>query len=400
MFEHTEIIVGLEIGTAKVCALVGECDGEGGLNLIGIGTAPSGGSVRKGEVINPGLAEEAIRAALGAAEEDANVEIGSVYLGITGAHISSINRSGVHPIPTVDREIDEADLVRVKENASPQLTADHELLHSVRQNYRVDGQDGVDNPLGRFASRLEVDVHHVIGQTTRIQNPVRVVKSLGIDVEDVAFTGRAVAMAAVTPTLGEQGVVVIDLGAGATEYTAFINGTHRHSGVFAVGGEHVTNDISVGLKLSQSRAEKLKLEHGSAVVDPRMAGRMVNFSSDVGFNDKAASVGHLHQVMNARLDELLRLIRNDLGANGILDRIQGGVILTGGGARTLHLDLLAREVFELDIITGHAVRENGPESILNQPEFAAAIGLVKYGAQHAAEQSRSRGGIFGWLVGR
>ena len=109
MFEHTEIIVGLEIGTAKVCALVGECDGEGGLNLIGIGTAPSGGSVRKGEVINPGLAEEAIRAALGAAEEDANVEIGSVYLGITGAHISSINRSGVHPIPTVDREIDAAD---------------------------------------------------------------------------------------------------------------------------------------------------------------------------------------------------------------------------------------------------------------------------------------------------
>ena len=205
MFDQTEIIVGLEIGTAKVCVVVGELDGEGHLNLIGLGTAPSGGAVRKGEVINQRLAEDAIRMALGAAEEDANIEIGSVCLGVTGAHISGVNHRGVHPIASVDREIDEDDVKRVVQNAQPQLPADHEVLHTIRQDFRVDGQDGVDNPLGRFASRLEVDVHLICGQTTRLQNPVRVVKGLGIDVADIAFTGRAGALAAVPAAAAGQG---------------------------------------------------------------------------------------------------------------------------------------------------------------------------------------------------
>ena len=399
MFDQSEIIVGLEIGTAKVCAVVGEQDGEGNLNIVGLGTAPSAGAVRKGEIINTQLAEDALREALGSAEEDANIEIGSVYLGVTGAHITSFNHRGMHPIASVDREIDEEDVEKVALNAQPQLPPDQEALHTIRQDYRVDGLDGMESPLGRLASRLEVDVHVVCGQTTRIQNPIRVVKGLGIEVADVAFTGRAGALAAVPPELGGKGVILIDLGAGTTEYAALINSSHHHSGVLGVGGEHVTNDISVGLKLSQGRAEKLKVEHGSAVIDPRSAGRTVNFSSGVGLDDKSTSVGQLHQVMNARLDELFRLIRDDLGSMGLLGRIHGGVLLTGGGARTPHIDLLARQVFDMDAIAGHDLSENGPKNIVNQPEYSTAIGLVKYGAQRAAQRRKERGGLFGWLVG-
>jgi len=399
MFDQSEIIVGLEIGTAKVCAVVGEQDGEGNLNIVGLGTAPSAGAVRKGEIINTRLAEDALREALGSAEEDANIEIGRVYLGVTGAHITSFNHRGMHPIASVDREIDEEDVEKVALNAQPQLPADQEVLHTIRQDYRVDGLDGMESPLGRLASRLEVDVHVICGQTTRIQNPIRVVKGLGIEVADVAFTGRAGALAAVPPELGGKGVILIDLGAGTTEYAALINGSHHHSGVLGVGGEHVTNDITVGLKLSQGRAEKLKVEHGSAVIDPRAAGRTVNFSSGVGLDDKSASVGQLHRVMNARLDELFRLIRDDIGSKGLLARIHGGVLLTGGGARTPHIDLLARQVFDMDVIAGHDLSENGPKNILNQPEHTTAIGLVKYGAQRAAQRRKERRGLLGWLVG-
>ena len=399
MFDQSEIIVGLEIGTAKVCAVVGELDGEGNLNIVGLGTAPSAGAVRKGEIINTQLAEDALREALGSAEEDANIEIGSVYLGVTGAHITSFNHRGMHPIASVDREIDEEDVEKVALNAQPQLPPDQEALHTIRQDYRVDGLDGMESPLGRLASRLEVDVHVVCGQTTRIQNPIRVVKGLGIEVADVAFTGRAGALAAVPPELGGKGVILIDLGAGTTEYAALINSSHHHSGVLGVGGEHVTNDISVGLKLSQGRAEKLKVEHGSAVIDPRSAGRTVNFSSGVGLDDKSTSVGQLHQVMNARLDELFRLIRDDLGSSALLGRIHGGVLLTGGGARTPHIDLRARQVLDMDAIAGHDLSENGPKNIVNQPEYSTAIGLVKYGAQRAAQRRKERRGLFGWLVG-
>ncbi len=356
--------------------------------------------MRKGEIINTELAEQAIREALADAEEQANIEIGSVYLGVTGAHIKGFNNRGVHPIASVDREIDEDDIRKVVHNAQPQLTADQNVLHTIRQHFGVDGQEGVESPEGRLASRLEVEVHVVCGQTTRIQNPVRVVKGLGIEVEDIAFNGRVCALAAVTPQLSEQGVILIDLGAGTTEYAVYLNGSLRHSGVLGVGGEHVSNDIGVGLKLSHVKAEKLKLDFGSAIPDPNMAGRTVNYSSDVGLDDKSVRVGHLHQIMNARLDELFRLIRNDLINENLLNRIHGGVLLTGGGARTAMIDVLGQQIFDMDVIAGRDLSENGPNNILDQPEYTTAIGLVKYGAQQLNQRSKTGSGLLGWLAGR
>jgi len=399
MFDRTDIIVGLEIGTAKACAVVAELTDDGNLSVVGIGQAPTRGAVRKGEIIHTQRAEDAVRETLARAEESANVEIGSVYLGVTGSHIKTFNNRGVHPIATVDREIDADDIQKVVTQAQPKLPAGEEVLHTIRQHFRVDGQGGVESPVGRFAQRLEVDVHVVCGQNTRLQNPVRVVKGLGIEVDDIAFTGRAGALAAVTPHLGEQGVLLVDLGAGTTEYAAYLNGSLRHSGVLAVGGEHVTNDIAVGLKLSQQRAEKLKLEFGSAVPNPRLGARTVNFSSDVGLDDKTVSVGHLHQIMHARLDELFGLIRNDLNTQNLLSRLQGGVVLAGGGSRVPQLELLAHSIFELDVMGSGSLNESGPQNILEQPEYTVAVGLVKFGAKQVAQQRNQRSGLFGWLAG-
>lgn len=399
MFNRNDIIVGLEIGTSKVCVVVGELDDTGALNVVGLGKAPSRGSVRKGEIVNTEIAEDAIREAMAAAEEHADIEIGSVYLGLTGAHFRGFNHKGVHPIASIDREIDEEDMAKVVANAQPQMPAGEEVLHTIRQHFQVDGQEGVDDPVGRFASQLEVNVHVICGQVNRIQHPVRVVKGLGIEVADVAFNGRVDAMATVTPQHGEQGVVMINLGAGTTEYVVYLNGSLRHSGVLAIGGDHVTNDIAVGLKVSQSRAERLKLEHGSALPDLRRAGRTVNYSSEVGLDDRAVSVGHLHQIMHARLEELLQLIRNDLEQARLLKSINSGVRLTGGGVWIPQIEILAREVFETDIVTAD-LTGNGPQNILEGPEYSTAIGLVKYGAQQTIQNRRRRGGLFGWLAGK
>ena len=248
-------------------------------------------------------------------------------------------------------------------------------------------------------------IHHVDllrylgGEVDKVNGTMRTLGA-DIEVEDIAFNGRVCALAAVTPQLSEQGVILIDLGAGTTEYAVYLNGSLRHSGVLGVGGEHVSNDIGVGLKLSHGRAEKLKLEYGSAIMNPNVTGRTVNFSSDVGLDDKSVRVGHLHQIMNARLDELFHLIRNRLAQEKLLKQIHGGVLLTGGGTHTPQIDVLCKQIFKIDVIAGRGLGENGPNNILDQPEYAAAIGLVKYGVQQMDRRRKTSCGLLSWLVGR
>ena len=399
MFNLSQIVVGLEIGTAKVCVIVAELMDDTELNVLGQGTALTAGGVRKGEIINADLVEDAVRSALSEAENDSDIEIGSVYLGVTGSHIKGLNSRGMHPISSVDREIDEEDIRQVVRAAQPQLPSGQDVLHTLRQYFRVDGQDDVKNPVGRMASRVELDVHVVCGQRTRIQNPIRLVKGLGIEVADVAFNGRVMALPLLTSQIGEQGALVIDFGAGTTEYAVYLDGSLSHSGVYAIGGDHVTNDLAVGLKLTQSKAERLKLDHGRAVFDPRQANRTVNFSSDVGFDDKQISVGHIYQIMSARLIELFELIRADLERNELIRRINGGILLCGGGARIPQIEILAREVFGLDLLNNNEPDGLVSQSFAIQPEFVTAMGLVRYGARKIKTESSKKPGLIGWLVG-
>ena len=398
MFDRSKIVVGLEIGSSKVCAVVGELTEGGAMCVIGLGAAPTEGGVRKGEIVNSDLVENAVRIALAQAENDSDIEIGSVYLGVTGSHIKGLNNRGVHQISPVGGEIDNEDIRQVISVTRPAIAPEQEVLHTVRQHFRVDGQDDVKNPVGRMASRLELDVHIVCGQRTRIQNPIRLVKGLGIEVEDIAFNGRVMALPILTSQICEQGSLVIDLGAGTTEYTVYLNGSLSHCGVLAIGGDHVTNDLAVGLKLTQARAERLKMNHGSAVCDPRRKSHKVNFSSDVGLDDKQVCVGDLHRIMHARLDELFLLIRAGLERNKLMRRINGGILLFGGVARTPQIDVLAQKILGLEILTHYEPEADEAPDFMSCPEYITAIGLAKHGARQISSGRRQKRGVFGWLT--
>jgi cell division protein FtsA len=360
--------------------VVGELTTDGGLNIIGLGQSPSQG-VRKGEITDPQKVEENLRTAMFEAEQMADVEIRSVYLGVSGSHIRGFNNRGMHPVVSADREISPDDVDDVLKNAKAiNLPAENTVIHAVRQHFFIDGQDGVTNPIGMLGARLEVDMHVIHGHANRLQNAIRLVKATSLEVEEIVFTGLASALALLTNEQKELGALVIDIGGGTTEYVVFSDGVIRHSGVIAVGGDHVSNDLAYGLKVPLSRAEKLKLEHGSALVAEAAKGQTISITNDLGLELKRVNVEHLQRIAALRLDEILRLIAQDLEAVGLTDYLRAGVFLSGGTSRTPGLVPLAENVFQMNVAPGHATAISGLTTALDQPEFAAAIGLVKYGS--------------------
>jgi cell division protein FtsA len=380
MFDDSNIIVGLEIGTSKVCAVVGEQTADGVLNIVGLGQARSRG-VRKGEIVDPKQAEEDVRNAIVEAEKMADAEISNVYLGVTGGHIRGFNNRGVHPVVSADREISEDDVQDVVKNAKAiNLPTENNIVHAIRQHFFVDGQDGITNPVGMLGSRLEVDVHVVHGNMNRLQNAIRLVKGLQLQVNEVVFNGLAASLALLSNEQKELGALVIDIGGGTTDYVVYVGGVIKHTGVLAIGGDHVSNDLAYGLKVPLSRAEKLKLEHGSAVVDKATQGQTVTFTNELGLPIKTINVGHLQRIMSLRLEEIFQLIAQDLEQAGLCDYLRAGVFLTGGGARVPHIARLAEPVLQMPVSIGKTNSISGLKSALDQPEFAAAIGLVKFGS--------------------
>ncbi|MBI3191236.1 MAG: cell division protein FtsA [Pedosphaera parvula] len=390
MFDRSNIVVGLEVGTSKVCAIVGEVSPGGALSVIGVGQARSRG-VRKGEIVDARVASEDIRAAIVEAEQMADAEIRSVYLGVTGGHLRSFNNRGVHPVASSDREITPDDLHDVIKNAKAiNLPPQNTVIHTIRQHFHVDGQGGIVNPVGMCGSRMEVDVHVIHGIHTRLQNPIRTVKGLQLEVEQIAFNGLASAMAALNNDQKELGALVLDLGAGTTDYVVYANGIVKHSGALAVGGDHLSNDLAIGLKVSLCRAEQLKIDHGSAIVEPGVKGRMLTLSSDLGLPEKSVKLEHLHRIMSVRLEEILQFIDEDLDQAGLLDYLRAGVFICGGGARIPMIDKLAERIFNLPVSLGRANSISGLKSALDQPEFSTPIGLVKFGS---FQQRKRTGGL-------
>jgi cell division protein FtsA len=380
MFDSSSIIVGLEIGTSKVCAVVGEFNADGALNIVGLGQARSRG-IRKGEIVNAPTVEEDVRQAIVEAEQMADVEIRSVYLGVTGGHIRGFNNRGVHPVVSADREISDDDVQDVVRNAKAiNLPAENSVLHAIRQHFLVDGQDSITNPIGMLGARLEVDVHVVHGQLNRLQNAIRVVKGMQLEVDEVVFNGLASSLALLTSEQKELGALVIDIGGGTTDYAVYSGGVIKHTGVLAVGGDHVSNDLAYGLKVPLGRAEQLKIEHGSATVGDAIKGQSITLASELGLPLKAINLGHLHRIMSLRLEEIFQLVGQDIEQSGLLDFLRAGVFLCGGGARVPNIAKLAEQVLQLPVCVGKTNSVSGLKSALDQPEFAAAIGLVKFGS--------------------
>lgn len=376
----SSIIVGLEIGTSKVCAAVGEVNAEGNLSIIGVGQARSRG-VRKGEIVDPSLAAEDVRNAIVEAEQMADVEVRSVYLGVTGSHLRGFNNRGVHPVVSADREITEDDVLDVVKNAKAiNLPAENCVVHAIRQHFHVDGQEGILNPVGMLGARMEVDIHVVHGNLNRLQNPVRVVKGLQLEVENVVFNGLASSLALLSNEQKEMGALVIDMGGGTTEFVVCVDGVIQHTGLLAVGGDHVSNDLAYGLKLPLSRAEQLKLEHGAAMVEESARGRSLNLDSAHGFLGRSVQLEHLQKIVSLRVEEILELVAREVEQAGLLHRLRAGVFLCGGGARVARIQTLAEAVFGMPVVLGRAGTLSGSRSALDQPEFAAAVGLAKFGS--------------------
>jgi len=380
MFDDSNIIVGLEIGTSKICVVVGEQGADGTLNIVGLGQARTLG-VRKGEIVDAAQAEECVRNAIVEAEQKADVEIRSVYLGVTGGHIRGFNNRGVHPVVSADREISEDDVQDVIKNAKAiNLPAENTIIHAVRQHFLVDGHGGVTDPVGMLGARMEVDMHVVHGHTNRLQNSIRLVKGLQLEVEEIVFNGLASSLALLTSEQKELGALVIDIGGGTTDYVVYVDGVIKHTGVLAVGGDHVSNDLGHGLKVQLSRAEKLKIEYGCALVDEAMKGRTATISNEHGLMEKTVNIEHLQRIMSLRLEEIFQIIASDLEQAGLTDYLRAGVFLCGGSARVPQIAKLAEPVLQMPVYLGQTNSISGLKSALDQPEFVNAIGLAKFGS--------------------
>ncbi len=364
---RSDILVGVEVGTSKVCAVVGETGREGTLRILGVGSAPSRG-VRKGEIVDIAIATECVHDALADAETNSDAEIGSVSVAVTGSHIRSFNSRGAILIPSERFEIDEEDVSEVAVKAREvNIPTENAFLHSIIQHYYVDGQDGVLNPIGMVGRRLEADYHIIHGVKTRLQNTLRCIRENGVQLDEVVVNSLASAQAVLDQHQKDLGAVVIDMGGGVTDYIVYENGAVRHSGVLAVGGDHISNDISLGLRIPLTRAEKLKVEEGSTVLGQGTPGEMIVLKNDAGFSGKEVEREMLNTIIHARVREMFELIRKGIESEIPLHLLGAGVVLTGGCSLIKGIKDVAESVFDLPVSLAREAGCVGAEVGAQQP---------------------------------
>src|SRR2546429_2316267 len=391
-----DLIVGLEIGTSKICVVVGETRPDGTLKILGVGQAPSRG-VRKGEIVDFETAMKCVHEAVVDAEQKSDVMIRSVYVAVAGGHIQSFNNRGCVMLPEERDEIDEQDVEDVKVNAREvSIPAQNAFLHSIIQHYQVDGQDGVLNPVGMLGEKLEADFHIIHGVRTRIQNTIRCVKELPLEVEDVVFTALASAQVVLTQHQKNLGALVVDVGGGTSDYILYVDGAVKQSGVLAVGGDHITNDISMGLRIPMTRAEKLKLTEGGVTLGNCLPGETILLKDDSGFAGKEIERETLNTIIHLRLRETFELLKRKLDEEPFINYIGEGIFITGGCSHLKGIDQLAEEIFEMPAHVTHAQTLSGLTSAAENPQFSTGIGLLKYAqAVQVDRPRRSITRIFG-----
>jgi cell division protein FtsA len=309
-------------------------------------------------------------------------------------------------VVSADREITPEDVEDVIKNAKAiNLPAENYVLHAIRQHFLVDGQDGITDPVGMLGARVEVDMHVVHGNFNRLQNPIRAIKGLQLEVEAIVFNGLSSALALLTNEQKELGAVVIDMGGGTTEYVVYHGGIIKQTGVLAVGGDHISNDLAYGLRVPLSKAEELKVKHGSAIVLEADKGQSVTANSELGQAARSVNLEHLRRIMSLRLEETFELVEKELMEVDLLELLRGGIVLCGGGARIPGIQQLAERIFRLPCSLGKTCSIAGLKSALDQPEFATAIGLVKFGSFQQRKKSgnaltRALRETFGGMLGR
>ncbi len=377
------IVVGLDIGTTKICAVVAAVDDSGKCEIVGIGTTPSKG-LRKGVVINIDSTVDSIKKAVEEAELMAGTPIQGVYAGIAGGHIKGFNSHGV--VAVKNREVSKKDVERVIDAAQAvAMPLDREVIHILPQEYIVDDQDGIKDPLGMSGVRLEARVHIVTGAVTSAQNIIKCCHRAGLDVLDIVLEPLAAADAVLTEEEKELGVALVDIGGGTTDVAILGNGSIKHTAVLALGGVNLTNDIAYGLRTPATEAEKIKRLHGCALTDLVGEDEKVEVLSVGGHKPRAISRMSLAEIIEPRAEEFFDLINREILKSGFDDRIASGVVITGGTVIMPGMTELAEQVFNLPVRRGTPMDIGGLVDVVNSPMYATAVGLVKYASTHASE---------------
>lgn len=373
------IIVGLDIGTTKVSTVIGELNGDGLLDIIGEGTVPSDG-IKRGTVVNLEHTIHAIQQSVRAAERVAGVQVQEAYLSVSGSHIKAMTSHGLAAIRR-NQQITQSDVERAIENAKAvPLDPNLELLHSLPQEYMVDGQEGIKNPVGMQGVRLEVDVHIVAGGSSSMANLRRCSQEAGIPVRAMALQAYASGLAVLEPAELDSSVVVVDIGGGSTDLGVFKHGNLIHSAILPLGGDHITADLAQILRLPTEEAERIKRKHGSAI--PELADPDLSLEIILGGQVTKVSAFELARIIRPRVQEILSLARDEVdGALGPMELVARSVVLTGGASALLGVVEVGRDRFRLPTRLGGPVGISGLKDVVSSPAHATAVGLIRFGAQ-------------------
>jgi cell division protein FtsA len=376
-------IVGIDVGTTKICTLVGEAYDDGQLRIIGVGVTPSRG-LRKGVVVNVHEATEAITASVHKAERISGYEIDNAYVGVGGGHISAINSRGVVGISRGERGISQFDIDRALDAARAiAIPHNREIIHTIPRGYVVDGQEGVKDPVGMQGIRLEVEAHIVTGASTSVSNLVKCVREAGVEIDDLILQPLASGEAVLREPEREMGVVLADIGGGTTDIGIFIEGSIWHTVVLGTGGEHLTRDVAVGLRTPFNTAEELKIKYGHAIPNSLTTDELIEVTSFGNGARQEVSRLRLAEVIEARAEEILALILREVKRSGYDGLLAAGLVVCGGSADLAGLKELAEQVLRLPVRVGTPHDLQGLTDVLESPAYATAVGLLLWGARHA-----------------
>jgi cell division protein FtsA len=398
-------IVGIDIGTTKICTLVGELDKQNALRVVGVGTVAAQG-LRKGVVVNVAEAIQAIAASIDKAERISGYDIERAHVSLSGAHVTSLNSRGVVAIQRSGRGIDEDDIGRALDAARMiAIPHDREIVHLIPREYAVDGQEDIKDPRGMLGYRLEVEAHIVTGAASSIHNLVKCVEGAGVEVDELVLGPLASGQAVLSDNERELGVVIADIGGGTTDIAIFIEGSIWHTTVLAVGGNHLTNDIAVCLKMPAEAAEKVKINYGCAMPETVDPNEMVTAQTFGDGSIVRVSRYEVAQVIEARVEEIYGLILQEIKRSGYDGLLPAGLVLCGGTAELSGMRDLGRRVLGLPVRIGKPQDLSGLTDTISSPAFAASVGLLQWGQYREAPTGRRQHRvnlpesqkIFSWL---
>ncbi len=398
--ESKNLIVGLDIGTSKIAAIVAEMRPEGGFEVIGMGSSPSRG-LKKGVVVNIESTVNAIQRALEEAELMADCKIRDVWTGIAGSHIRSFNSHGMVAIK--DREVAQSDVDRVVETAKAiPIPADQQILHVLNQEFVIDGQEDVREPLGMSGVRLEVKVHIVTGAVSAAQNIMKCVRRCGLEVNDLILQPLASAMAILSEDEKDLGVCLVDIGGGTSDIAVFTQGAIRHTAVIPIAGDQITNDIAMALRTPTKEAEEIKRRYGCALRELADPQEMVEVPGVGERSSKKMSRQTLAEVIEPRVEELYSLVQAELRRSGFEELLSSGIVITGGSAAMQGMVELGEEVFHMPVRLGLPSYAGGLSEVIRNPRYSTGVGLLLAGlSQHQRQQiEKMQSGSFKQIVGR